>query len=307
MTVQQLGYFLKLAEELNYTLVAKQFFITQPTLSRQIVNLEQELKVTLFVRNRNSVKLTPEGMHFYQKLKPIFQDLMKLVMDIQNTGMEKDKLMICIEEEQLISNSLTHVITRIQNNHPDMNILIHRGTTEQMLDDFENGKYDIVNMLNLPGIESPVPADFLELEREPMYMAVSKKLVKEEKPKISIDEFCEYMKEYPLLLPDIKVGYEEEDAQQELFHNLNLSGKNVKVVKSGTPISLPVQVASQLGISVCNKSNIFSIDPDVTIMEIEDAPCYVKGILYRRQMDNPYLMEFIKLIKEISIRNKCCN
>ncbi|MCF0229826.1 MAG: LysR family transcriptional regulator, partial [Parasporobacterium sp.] len=43
MTLQQIGYFLKLAEELNFTNVAKVFFITQPTLSRQIVNLENEL------------------------------------------------------------------------------------------------------------------------------------------------------------------------------------------------------------------------------------------------------------------------
>lgn len=299
MTVQQMGYFLKLAEELNYTLVAKQFFITQPTLSRQIVNLEQELKVTLFVRDRNSVKLTQEGMRFYQKLKPIFQDLMRVIMDMQNTDTEKDKLMICIEEEQIISNSLTLAINRIRYNHPDIKILIHRGTTEQILEGFENGKYDIVNMLNLPGIESPIPAEFLELEREPMYMAVSKKLVKEEKSKISIDEFREYTKQYTLLLPDIKAGFDEEEAQQTLFHNLNFADENVEVVKSGTPISLPVQVSSQLGISVCNKSNIFSIDPDISIMEIEDAPYYVKGILYRRQMDNPYLNEFIKLIKEM--------
>ena len=48
MTTQQIGYFLKLAEELNYTNVARIFFITQPTLSKQIVNLENELKITLF-------------------------------------------------------------------------------------------------------------------------------------------------------------------------------------------------------------------------------------------------------------------
>ena len=45
MTTQQLGYFLKLAEELNYTKVAQAFFITQPTLSKQIVNLENETNI----------------------------------------------------------------------------------------------------------------------------------------------------------------------------------------------------------------------------------------------------------------------
>ena len=83
MTIQQIGYFLKLAEELNFTSVAKTFFITQPTLSRQIVNLENELDVALFVRDHNNVSLTKEGKYFYEKVKPLFLDMMSAVGSVK--------------------------------------------------------------------------------------------------------------------------------------------------------------------------------------------------------------------------------
>ena len=109
MTIEQLGYFLRLAEELNYTAVANSFFITQPTLSRQISSLERELRTILFIREHNGVKLTVEGQEFYQRLKPIFMNLMKLVQDMQERHERKEELMIGIQAEQLMSLSLIHI------------------------------------------------------------------------------------------------------------------------------------------------------------------------------------------------------
>ena len=43
MTTQQMEYFLSLAQKLNFSAVAERFFISQPTLSRQISNMEREL------------------------------------------------------------------------------------------------------------------------------------------------------------------------------------------------------------------------------------------------------------------------
>ena len=51
MTTQQMEYFLSLAQKLNFSAVAERFFISQPTLSRQISNMERELNVKLFTRS----------------------------------------------------------------------------------------------------------------------------------------------------------------------------------------------------------------------------------------------------------------
>ena len=62
MELRVLNYFLAVAREENFTKAAQQLHLTQPTLSRQIADLEQELGVKLFVRSNHHIILTEDGM-----------------------------------------------------------------------------------------------------------------------------------------------------------------------------------------------------------------------------------------------------
>ena len=61
MEIRQQKYFLRVAETLNFSQAARELFITQSTLSQQILHLEQELSQQLFVRNSHEVILTEAG------------------------------------------------------------------------------------------------------------------------------------------------------------------------------------------------------------------------------------------------------
>ncbi len=61
MNLQQIKYFLELADELHFWKTSKKTFITQSALSRQIKNLENEPGIQLFERNKRNVKLTTAG------------------------------------------------------------------------------------------------------------------------------------------------------------------------------------------------------------------------------------------------------
>jgi LysR family carnitine catabolism transcriptional activator len=61
ITPRQLKIFVSLAKSLNFSRTAEQFFITQPSLSKAIKDLEEELGVQLFQRSTRSVRLTPSG------------------------------------------------------------------------------------------------------------------------------------------------------------------------------------------------------------------------------------------------------
>ena len=67
MELRVLKYFITIADEQNMSRAAEIIHITQPTLSRQIMELEEELGVRLFERNRQNRKfiLTDEGVRFY--------------------------------------------------------------------------------------------------------------------------------------------------------------------------------------------------------------------------------------------------
>ena len=64
MELGQLRYFVALAEELNITRAAESLRLAQPSLTRPIHNLEEELGVSLLNRSKNQVSLTEEGRSF---------------------------------------------------------------------------------------------------------------------------------------------------------------------------------------------------------------------------------------------------
>ncbi|WP_298350325.1 LysR family transcriptional regulator [Runella sp.] len=75
MDLRQLTYFLGVAEELHFSRAAEKLFIVQPALSRQIQQLEEELGVLLFERDKRNVKLTPAGSYFRDEISRLRHQL----------------------------------------------------------------------------------------------------------------------------------------------------------------------------------------------------------------------------------------
>ena len=63
------------ASELHFSRVADKLFIAQPALSRQIQQLEKNLGVLLFERNKRNVKLTPAGEYLREEAKQVLSQL----------------------------------------------------------------------------------------------------------------------------------------------------------------------------------------------------------------------------------------
>jgi len=75
MDLDQVRYFLALAQELHFWNAAEKLFITQSALSRQIKAMEDELGVQLFERSKRSVKLTSAGAFLYEQWKRISEEI----------------------------------------------------------------------------------------------------------------------------------------------------------------------------------------------------------------------------------------
>ncbi|SEB39837.1 LysR family transcriptional regulator [Paenibacillus sp. GP183] len=87
MDLKQLSYLLEIAKQLNFTKAAESLHLTQPTLSKMVKHLEDELGVILFDRSGKYVKLTDAGMAAIQQIQVInqsVQDLYTSLNDVSN-------------------------------------------------------------------------------------------------------------------------------------------------------------------------------------------------------------------------------
>jgi DNA-binding transcriptional LysR family regulator len=87
MTSQQIAYVLTLAEEKSFSKAARKLYVTQPSLSQFIKNLESELCIQLFDRSTSPIRLTPAGVAFVEaarKIQSIEEELNNQITDLSN-------------------------------------------------------------------------------------------------------------------------------------------------------------------------------------------------------------------------------
>ena len=88
MTLSELKFIVAVAKEKNFRRAADKCFVSQPALSLAIKKLEEELKISLFERNRTEVKITPIGEKIINQAIVVLDEASKL-KDISNKGQEQ--------------------------------------------------------------------------------------------------------------------------------------------------------------------------------------------------------------------------
>src|SRR5215813_2626219 len=80
MELRHLKYFIAVAEELNFSRAAERLHVSQPPLSQQIKQLEEEVKVQLLDRSTRSVRLTSAGRLFLEHARQILAQVESAVL-----------------------------------------------------------------------------------------------------------------------------------------------------------------------------------------------------------------------------------
>ena len=88
MDIRVLRYFLTIAREESFSRAAQTLYLSQPTLSRQIRDMEEELGVTLFVRTNRNLVLTKEGMRLRKRAQEIVDLMDKTQSEFQEAEEE---------------------------------------------------------------------------------------------------------------------------------------------------------------------------------------------------------------------------
>lgn len=135
-------YFIAVVDERSFTKAAEKLFIAQPPLSRAIQNLEEELDVSLLVRNTRSIELTEAGKYFYENANKIVQSEIHLKKMTQQIGGANNTLRIGYIGSAMYSE-LAECIKRYRFQYPDTAIHVEAMNTLTQIEALKSGKIDI--------------------------------------------------------------------------------------------------------------------------------------------------------------------
>ena len=145
MNLSHLYYFRTLAEVQHYTRAAEKLFITQPTLSNAVSQLEKELGIPLFEKDGRNVKLTKQGRDFSEYISQAL-DLVDKAVDVahEQAGAPSgafDLGVIYTIQADYLPRLLRGFRAKYGQN---VKINTYQGLTESLVDDLTASRYDVV-------------------------------------------------------------------------------------------------------------------------------------------------------------------
>lgn len=142
MELRVLRYFLAVAREGNITGAANFLHLTQPTLSRQIKDLEEELGCQLLVRKSHRVVLTPEGMRLRKRAEEIISMVDKTEAEfLARENAVSGDIYIGGGETQAI-RQIAEIIRELQEEYPDIHYHLYSGNAEDVTERLDKGLLD---------------------------------------------------------------------------------------------------------------------------------------------------------------------
>ncbi len=169
MEMHQVRYFLAVAEELNFTRASEKCNVTQPSLSRAIKLLEEELGGQLFHRDREPTHLTDLGQMVRPHLQSVYHHS-TLVKRLSHDFAQKVPLKLGIMST-ISPDEIVDLIANIRIHHPDVELKLCDANAKDLRARLLAGDLEVV-IYALPGEEPDECTHSIPLFREQMVLAV---------------------------------------------------------------------------------------------------------------------------------------
>ena len=142
MELRVLRYFIEVAREQNITAAAERLHVTQPTLSKQLMDLEAELGKKLFIRGKRRTTLTEEGMFLFRRAQEIVDLADKTEGAFRSTdeAVTGDVSVGCGETEGM--RIVIEAMKRLNDDCPDIRFHLYSGNDEDVSERLDSGLVD---------------------------------------------------------------------------------------------------------------------------------------------------------------------
>src|SRR5215213_1916493 len=289
MELRHLRYFVVVAEELHFRRAAERLHMSQPPLSQQIRALEEEIGVTLLLRNQRRVELTAAGAAFLESAREILaavEDAARQARRVQRG--EVGRLAVGFVGSAMYS-FVPELLRAFSEQWPDVTLRLHELGTSEQLRQLADGRLDVGFVRVPPGRPELVVETVLE---EPVVAAMPDLHPLAARTHLTLDD----LRGQPLVLLTRSGAPGLREALAGAIHTLG--GEDVitqEVAEMQTVIGL---VAAGAGISLVPESVRALMRRGVTYRPLEDgSPAVRLDMASRRADGSPVLAAFTAMAR----------
>jgi len=296
MEFRQLKYFIAVAEELNIGRAATRLHISQPPLTRQIQQLEEEFGTHLFLRTARGVELTQAGEILLRDARNIRDLMQQAVERVREAGQGKrGKMDIGIFGSGIL-DVIPKVLHAFRASHPDVQIALHQMSKKEQIEALRQHRImaGFNRMLGpLPDISSePVMLESIMVALSEHHPLATKAgiLLKElaGQPLILFPSGAR-----PSFIDKVWSLCADEGFEPNVAQEVGDAPTSVALVAAGFGLSLVPEAASSLSV------------PGVVYRRLANAPNAVVDLscIYRTDETSPILQAFLQTIREFRAKN----
>ena len=259
ITLEQIKCFIAVSKELNFRKAAKNLNMSQPPVTRHILNLEHHLKAKLFNRNSRSVKLTKDGTLFLTYAT----DIISRIDDATNTIMKsKDNLTGSITlgfVPSMASNILPLIANHLRKELPQIKLIFREYMSYEQVPALNTGNLDI-GLTRLP--KDLNSFNYSRVVSEPYYLAINEKNPLSKKSEISIYD----LHDEDFIMYDAIIGKYSFELLSSLFVNSGVKPNFVQYVSQ--PSVFLGLVKASVGVALLASSSKENLPENVLFKKI---------------------------------------
>jgi DNA-binding transcriptional LysR family regulator len=290
MELRQLRYYVAVAEELHFRRAAARLHMSQPPLSQQIRQLEEELGCLLLSRTRRRVELTPAGEAFLRDARAILAELDGAVatarrIDAGQTG----RLRIGFVGSALVS-LLPGIVQRFRAARPNVEVELRERSTIEQVDGLTRGLVD-VGLVPLPVEEDGLHAEILLRERTIAALPAGHPLAR-----LGRVPLARLAAEPFVMFPRAQApGFHDR-----LIASLTATGSPPRIVQNAAEMQTIVGlVATGIGVSLVPASVEHLALQGVAYRPVTGGPVVELAAITRAAEDSPVVHAFLELAREL--------
>lgn len=291
MELRHLRYFIGVAEEENVSRAALKLHVSQPALSRQIRDLEDELGFLLLERSAKSVRLTEAGRAFLTEARAVLQraaDAVKAARAIATSGGELHVGYAPSPTARILPRTLRAFQTEL----PNVRVRLHDFSTEEMLAGLREGMLQIAFVVRLtPAMLRGLR--FEELARDSICLAVAPKHPLAGRRTVTLEEAARE----PLITYSRNDYPEAHEMLAAMF--AGIKGKPRIAEEHDSVSSLIAAVESGAGVAVAPQSLTCTAGPRLKLIPLSPPPApLVIGAAWVKNGLNTAAERFLKCARE---------